>query len=360
MVSLRLLQGRERVLSIAFFIGGFLFDVATVGRIDSWLTIAQQAAYLAVATGILVHALVDEGGGGNRALTPVSKAYFRWRMPAVHFVLGALLSLYTIFFFKSSSLLVSFGFLAVLAVLLVANESSRLKSLGPAFRFALLALCFLSFAAVLVPVLAGRVGPGVFLASMLAGCLPLAAVAAGIGWRVPAAFPRVRREVLTPLGSVLLVFLLFYLFRLIPPVPLSIPFIGVYHGVERTDEGFVLTHERPAWRFWHHGDQWFRAQGGDRIHVYFRVFSPARFSDEVLMRWFLKDEARGWTLQDTIPIRIVGGREQGFRGFGVKSNYPFGKWKVQVETTDGREIGRIYFDVDIAPEAPRTLAAELD
>jgi hypothetical protein len=65
-------------------------------------------------------------------------------------------------------------------------------------------------------------------------------------------------------------------------------------------------------------------------------------------------------LQDSIPIRIVGGREQGFRGYGLKSNYQPGEWKVQVETTDGREIGRVYFDLEVAPQAPRTFNVQTD
>jgi hypothetical protein len=130
--------------------------------------------------------------------------------------------------------------------------------------------------------------------------------------------------------------------------------------VERTEAGYKLGHERPAWRFWHNGDQNFVAQPGDRVYVFFRVFSPARFSDQVQMRWHWKDPARGWTLHDTIPIRIVGGREQGFRGYGFKSNYQPGEWKVQVETTDGREIGRVYFDLALAPEGPRNLTIQTD
>ena len=94
--------------------------------------------------------------------------------------------------------------------------------------------------------------------------------------------------------------------------------------------------------------------------MFFRIFSPARFSDQVQMRWYWKDPARGWTLQDTIPIHIVGGREQGFRGYGFKSNYQPGEWKVQVETTDGREIGRVYFDLDRRTAAPRSLATAVD
>jgi Protein of unknown function (DUF2914) len=93
------------------------------------------------------------------------------------------------------------------------------------------------------------------------------------------------------------------------------------------------------------------------------VFSPSRFSDQVLLRWY-RHESKGWALQDTIPIKIVGGREEGFRGYGVKTNYQTGAWKVQVETTDGREIGRIYFSIESIPIAlgleERSFTAELD
>ena len=286
--------------------------------------------------------------------------YYDYRSAAIHFALGALLSLYAIFFFKSSSLLVSFGFLAFLVALLVANESRRFKALGLHVKFALLGLSFLSFAAIVVPVLVGSIGLGVFLLSMLAGSLPLGVAAWWVRRSAPGMFAQARRQILLPLGCVLLGFLAFYLFRLIPPVPLSIPFIGVYHAVERTEHGYRLTHERPWWRFWQNGDQQFLAQPGDRIFVFFRVFSPARFADRVQMRWYWEPGGRGWLLQDTIPIDIVGGREEGFRGYGFKANYQPGRWKVQVETTDSREIGRVYFTLESVASGPRALAGELD
>jgi hypothetical protein len=279
--------------------------------------------------------------------------YYEYRSPAIHFLLGALLSAYTLFFFKSSSLLVSFGFLLVLAVLLVANEAPRFKALGLRFKFALLGLCWLAFFGYVIPVLIGQIGLLVFLGSMVAGCVPL--LLAGLRLSTEK-----KRRVFVPLGCVVILFLTFYLFRLIPPVPLSIPFMGVYHSVERTEAGYKLSHERPVWRFWHNGDQWFRAQPGDRVHVYFRIFSPSRFQDQVLMRWYLDDPARGWLLQDTITIKIVGGRELGFRGYGAKTNHQPGDWKVQVETTDAREIGRIYFKLESAADSQRTFIVELD
>lgn len=335
--------------------------MVTLGRIDSWVTIGQQALYLAVVMTALLQMFLEQGEPPREPAGFVLKRwYYQYRNAIVHFLMGALLSLYAIFYFKSSSLLVSFGFLAFLVLLLLANESRRFKSLGLPYKFALLALCWLSFFAYLVPVLAGSISLPMFLLSMLAGSLPLAAAGWWVRRSAPERFALARRQILLPLGCVLIGFLGFYLFRLIPPVPLSIPFIGVYHAVERTEEGYRLTHERPWWRLWHNGDQQFRAQPADKVYVFFRIFSPARFSDQVRMRWFWKPEGRGWALQDSIPIRIVGGREQGFRGYGVKANFQPGPWKVQVETTDGREIGRVYFDLENVPAEPRIIVTDLD
>jgi hypothetical protein len=361
---LRLHFGRnEREIAVAFFAGGFVFDIVTVGRIDSWVTIAQQAAYLAAVTAVLLHMLLEQGASAPElAGRPrLWHWYYEYRSAAIHFALGALMNLYAIFFFKSSSLLVSFGFLAFLVTLVVANESRRFKALGLHFKFALLGLCFLSFAAIVVPIAVGSIGLGVFLLSMLAGSLPLAFVAWGIRRRAPGRFADARRQILLPAGGVLVAFLVAYLFKVIPPAPLSIPFIGVYHSVERTAEGsYLLGHQRPWWRFWHNGDQLFRAQPGDRVYVFFRVFSPARFADRVQMRWYWEPGGRGWLMQDTIPIDIVGGREEGFRGYGFKSNYQPGRWRVQVETTDSREIGRVYFTLESVAAGERALRTDVE
>jgi hypothetical protein len=359
----RAFKENERAIAAVFFAAGFVFDMLTAGRVDSWATIGQQAAYLAVIMAVLLQMFLEQGlpAPDPAALPRVQRWILEYRGAAVHFLFGALLNLYAIFFFKSSSLAVSFAFLGFLVVLLLANESRRFKALGLPFKFALLALCLLSFFATLLPVLAGSIGLAMFLASMVAGSVPLGAAGWWIGRASPERSALARRQILVPLGCVVVAFLGFYLFRLIPPVPLSIPFIGVYHAVERTPEGFRLTHERDWWRFWHHGDQVFHAQPGDKVYVFFRIVSPARFADQVQLRWYWRAGGviGGWALQDTIPIAIVGGRAQGFRGYGVKANHQPGDWKVQVETTDGREIGRIYFELEIAAQAPRIWQSEI-
>ena len=355
-------ERNEKTFDIAAFAGGFIFDIAMIDRIDAWSTIIQQAAYLLLIAVILIQMFFVEGAPARDTATMAApkRWYFEYRTALVHFLLGTLLNLYTLFFFKSASLFVSFAFMLVLAALLVANESKRLKAqLGLSLKFALFSLCLVSFCAGVVPVFVGTIGPFVFLLSMLVACIPLAVIYRRIHIHAPDRVQQARRQILMPFGLVLVVFLSLYLVRLIPPVPLSLHFIGVYHNVERNDDVYKLSHERPFWRIWDNGDQKFLAQPGDRIFVYFRLFSPARFSDQVLMRWYWKDAAGNWKLQDSIPIKIIGGREKGFRGYGTKNNYQPGDWKLQVETTDEREIGRVYFEVEMGPQTPRLFEVDV-
>jgi Protein of unknown function (DUF2914) len=355
-------EKNEHSIAVIFFVAGFVFDIVTLERIDSSFAIGQQALYLVLIATALTQMFLEQTGPAPLPdnMFVLKRWYYQSRTGIVHFLFGSLLSLYTLFFFKSSSLLASFGFLVFLVLLLVANESSYFKSLGLQVKFAMLSLCVLSFFSYVVPIAAGSISVAIFLTSMALGSLPVVCIGGWIHIRRPALSRPATSQIHTPLGIVLLAFLVLYFFRVIPPVPLSIPFIGVYHAVERTEQEFRLSHERPAWRFWHNGDQAFVAQPGDKIYVFFRVFSPTRFSGAVVMRWYRKDEVRGWTLQDSIPIKIVGGREQGFRGFGFKSKYQPGAWKVQIETTDSREIGRVYFDLELGPESPRSFRIDIE
>ena len=352
---LRLLyQKYETRFDLGFFVGGFLFDTVMVQRIDEWAVIAQQVAYLTIVGVGLTQMFFEETAPDPNHGPAWRRLYFTYRLAVLHFFLGTLLNMYTIFFFKSSSLITSFVFMSLLAALLAANESHRLKGLGLSFKFTLFSVCLLSFASCVVPIAAGHIGPMVFLLAMVTGCLPPVA----LGWWLqsyrPALFERAKTEILLPMACVLLGYSGLYLLKLTPPVPLSIPFIGVYHEVEKTEAGYRLAHERPWWKFWQNGDQNFVAQPPDRIYVAFRIFSPTHFSDRVVVNWFWYDNKLGWTRQDSVPIKIVGGRHEGFRGNSVKTNYQPGAWKVQVESADGREIGRVYFDLTIAAEAPRS------
>lgn len=349
----------QKYAPAAFFIGGFLFDVLTLGRIDHWLTIVQQGTFLFLCGLFLSLMLFHE----YRPLQVPRwlNGLWNYRIEILHFLFGGLLSAFTLFYFKSSSIFASFIFMLILVALLLVNELPRFHNLGLGFKFALLSLCVISYFSYVVPIGTGRVGFLPLLLTVLAS----GAVMAFITWlyaKKGLPVETLRRQVIRPSLLVMVVFLGLYWLRWIPPVPISVQYMGIYHSVGRDNEGrYTLSHERPWWRFWHHGDQKFLAQPGDRIFAFARIFSPTSFNDQVQLHWLMKDPRHGWQTMDKIQFPIRGGRDEGFRGYAYKSNYQVGSWRVQVETLDGHEIGRIYFTVETVPatEAPREFQTDL-
>lgn len=325
----------------AFFIGGFIFDLLTTDRIDQNFSLIQQFVYLVLILQFLYWEVVTpriflrEG-------TFLAKMW-TWHVEVLHFLFGSLLSLYTIFYFKSSSLITSFAFMIFLSALLIINELPRFQKKGISMRAALVALCLSSYFIYLVPVITGEIGVIAFILSMtfsvclfLWFCVRINKSLKDSSW--------VNKRVLLPGLIVQIVFVLLYVTRLLPPVPVSLKYIGIYHNIQKQDGDFYLNYERDWWRVWQSGAQTFIKRDGDQVYCFVSIFSPGNFKDKMRLSWYKKTK-KGWQLHDNIGLPIVGGRDQGFRGFAYKSNFDLGKWQVRVLTSDEREVGRISFNV---------------
>ena len=151
-------QRHQKKEIAALLLGGFLFDVLTLGRIDDLTTLLQQLGYLTVLGALI--ALEEKW----RLTPPQSPRWlvFAWafREDVLHFFFGCLLSLYAIFYFKSASGFAAEGFLVALFVLLIANELPRFRHLGPMLRMTLWSFCLTSFFAYLIPVMLGTIEIG--------------------------------------------------------------------------------------------------------------------------------------------------------------------------------------------------------
>jgi hypothetical protein len=389
--SLAYFERHELQFSIAFFLGGFLFDVLTLSEIDDPLTIVQQMAYLVVVGGIIYVDFVRESVPGAFQFPKALERWWGFRDFLQHFLLGSLFSIYSLFFLKSASLFSSVLFVFFLLVVMVANELKFVQQRGLNTRIALWAICLFCFYSLLFPILLTFVGWIPFLLAFTLTIASIVLIYRGLLRHVPE--PELKRRLLLPGFGTAGIFLALYLMGLIPPVPLAVVKMGVYHSIEKVKKGYVLTeqrslwnfytpdsylqkeivpelpvsvapdgnsylpvndryvlfHEKPWWKFWRTGDQDFRALQGDKIHFFVAIFSPGRFADTVFVRWQYFDSKRGWQGSDRLPLQVTGGRKEGFRGVATKQNFAFGtgEWRVSVETSDGREIGRLYFNVTI-------------
>jgi hypothetical protein len=344
-----------RLEATLFFIGGFGFDAVMVKRIDDLPMLIQQAAYLLLIGLLLAYTLYLEG----KELEPPRLLRKVWRFSdhAAHFMLGTLLNAFAIFYLKSASGLTTVLFAAVIASLLAINELPFFHKLGPVVMIGIYAFCTTSFLAYLVPELFGHIRPWMFFLACAGGLLPHLAIG-HLQSRWIESRPRALREVVVPALIVQAVLIGLFVLKLIPPVPLALEQIGIYHQVSHTagTDDYQLVHERPAWwQFWRKDDRAFRSRPGDRVYAFVRVFAPRNFRDKIVVRWLKDDPRRGWVSRDAVPLTVMGGREEGFRGFAFKGHYDPGDWKVQIESEDGRAIGQLPFTVT---ESADTLARD--
>jgi hypothetical protein len=338
-------ERHRRWQPIAFFVLGFLFDAAVLHRIDELSVLIQQALYIILCGTFIGVELVEQ----VREVHPpfLLRRVWKYREGLLHFMLGTLLNSYTIFYFKSASALTSFFFILLLIALLTMNEFKRFGKSQTQVHMAFLSLCLISYFVALAPIVLGFIGAIPFLVANVA------AVAIYLGFShamnprlspIPGLF---QSHVLKPFAAVQVGFMVLYFLRLIPPVPLSVTYLGIYHDVQKKGGEYELTYTRSRWRFWENGDQTFSARVGDAVYCFVQVFSPSRFKDELQVRWLYQDPKLGWQASDAIPLPIVGGREEGYRGVTKKNNFAPGDWRVQIETRDGREVGRITFTIEL-------------
>lgn len=335
-------QRHEALVSIFVFIVGFLFDIFTLGRIDDLLNLVQQAIYILILGTLLIVEIKIKTG--TLTLSPRGQKFWQYHDLVVHFLFGSLLSAYTIFYYTSASAITSFLFILLLAGLMLANEFPQVQKLGPLVRCVLFNICVLSYFAFFYPILLGHVGHAPFWLGFLSSLAVMALI-----WKLNFQGQLGRgdfltRNVLFPALIVHILFLVGYYTSLIPPVPVAVKKIGVYYEVTKSDGHYYGKHLRPWYKFWQKGSQDFLVRPGDKIVVLASIFSPAEFKDQVFLRWY-HDGANGRQLEDTIPLSILGGRDEGFRGYGAKQYFVPGNWRVIVETSDGREVGRISFEV---------------
>ena len=190
---------------------------------------------------------------------------------------GTLLNAYGLFYVKSGSGWTAVLFFVVIALLLV-NELPGIRKIGPVVLYGLYSFCLTSYFAYLYPVLLGRIRSWVFLLAVATSAVPLALLNRFHHRRTGDRRQVIRHALLPSLGAQI-VWLALYVFRLLPPVPLSLMEIGIYHNVTRDPDGsYRVEYETPAWfRFWVRDDADFRARSGDRVYSFFRVFAPRGF-----------------------------------------------------------------------------------
>jgi len=343
----------ERLLSTAFFLGGFLFDAIMLSRIDEPLMLVQQGVYLLVCGALLAISQRLE----LKKTEPPAWLRKPWQYAdhLLHFMLGTLLNAYSIFYFQSASGLTAVCFVITVAALLALNELPRFQRLGPVVLYALYSICLTSYFAYLIPVISGDLRPWMFyLAVTAASGLLFVQVYYLLRWGK--SYLHVARHAAIPAFGVQALFVLLYTLRIAPPVPLAIKQIGIYHQVKRVQGGWELLQQTKTWRFWRRADAVFLERPGDKLFCFVRIFAPRHFHDGISVVWFHHDPRHGWTQAHRLALTVSASSAVGFATDAYLTEPMPGEWRVEIESQDGRTIGQLRFEVALDQgDGPRDL-----
>jgi len=333
----------ERHIGLGALVFGFILDSFLLTRPDQLLDNAILLSYLTIAGGaILLMTMRAARGSAENKLAPFLPVLLQ-------FCFGSLSSGLLVLYFRSGTIAQSLLFFMFLGALLVGNEF--LKSRYAQFRFniAIYYILLLSYVELTVPVLLHSIGPLVFL---LSGAVSIGVIAAYLWVLLVCARKELVRHIKPAGVSVALIFVAFnilYFINVIPPVPLAMRELGVYHSVLKHSGGSYTALYEPApwWEFWRDTNGQYVITATSRSAFCFSsVFAPTDLTAPIYHRWeYYNPGTSSWEERSRLAFPISGGRSEGYRGFSIKTGLTAGEWRCDVETAGGALIGRATFTV---------------
>ncbi len=344
----------ERHLSAAAMVAGFIIDNLAFERPDVPLTQGVLLTYLVVGSTSVawLHFLEHHGRSGKlakrmRTILPI----------ATQFMLGGAWSAYLIFYGRSAVIGASWPFLLILAAIFLGNEIFKKYHERLAFTAILLFFALYSYLIFTLPVIEHAISDRIFLES---GGIALAIFEVYLlllRFLGPARFKRSRPAILTGVIAVFGIINFFYFTNILPPLPLALRDIGVFHSVAKADHGYAVVGESAPWYAAFGLPATEHIAAGGSLSVYSSVFAPTALTTTVAHRWEYYDpNARAWVTEAVVAYPITGGVNTGYRGYSTKGSVTPGLWRVDVETARGALIGRVNFVVQ-ATGAPSSLVS---
>lgn len=342
-----------RYIPTVALLWGLFWDTLTLRRPDSLFENATVVGYLALAAcAILIL---------NLRRSRLQKEPSLILLAFMQFAFGNLMSALIVLFAKSGTLTGSLIFFAVFGTLLIGNEFVRDRYSKIHVHVAVWYVLLLSYSIIVIPILIGSIGDTVFLVSVL---VSLAIAGGFLALLYAAASKELAARLfhtVGAIGGIAVLMTAFYFMGAIPPAPLMMRHIGIYHTLVRTADGdYQVGFEEPYWyEFFADTSRTYTHVADTQTYCASSVFAPARLETPIFHRWEYFDSVEeDWVQVVRVPFSIRGGRDNGFRGYSEISTLRAGTWRCNVETERQALIGRMTFEVvtsDAMPELSETV-----
>lgn len=335
----------ERAVSLGALSAGLLWNFYTLRRVDLFPETLILDVHLALAALLI---FLEHFADGHKAANRLVARVAPFLTLVLNFVFGSLFTILFVFYAKGSSIEDSWPFLAVL--ISVALGIEFLKKRANQFAFHLLIFFFgvLSFSIFATPLAAGSLGDAVFAMSTM---VALALFSVFLALLFSVGKERVVKSLRTVSIGVFVVVMfvtILYGTNILPPLPLVLRDVGVYHAVQKQGDNYLLSGEAaPALPF---ADATVHVPAGSALYVFSSVFTPVAVQTDIVHVWEKRNDANdAWHEELRVAFPAGGGRDSGYRGYSEKQGIVPGIWRVSVETSAGLVIGRVEFTVIDAP-----------
>lgn len=336
---------RQHFLTLAFILG-FIVDNFTLNRVDQLFDNIILLTYVFLAMSSL---LVLYAGSAGKFPDRMNGAVRRYAPLVTQYAFGGLFSGMLIFYGRSGSWMVSWPFLLIILGVIFGNETIKDRVQRLLYNLGMLFVGLFAYVVLVVPVLLGAMGPVIFVGSGILALIIMLVFIRLLALIVPRFIALHQRALIFMIGIIFALFNFLYFANIIPPIPLSLKDVGIFHSVIRFGDGtYQLKYEKGEWWEWYKkSDNVFHAKPGDTIFCFAKVFAPTKISTDIYHTWDRYDEVQGaWVRHVRLSYPIVGGGDDGYRGYTLIENFQNGKWRCTVETGRGQVIGREEFVVD--------------
>ncbi|MFA4975777.1 MAG: DUF2914 domain-containing protein [Candidatus Paceibacterota bacterium] len=334
----------ERPISSLSLISGFIFDIVTLKRLDTFWENSWIFGHIIIVGLFIALIHMEEKEAGDEE-NPEKKHF--WYVNILQFFFGGLLSAYLVFYFRSADIFVTWPFILILVIAFIANESLKRHYVRFSFQISLFFLSVYSFVIFLIPIILHKIGPSIFLLSGLISLIVISLFVLILFYFKKSEFKESKKMILSLIVGITILINFLYFTNLIPPIPLSLKDAGVYHFIQKNQNGnYLVTYEDYGWQNYFKLYQDFKKTPESPIYVYSAIFSPKNLNLNIIHEWEHYNENQNkWVIGTTINLSVIGGRDGGFRTYSMRSNLEYGKWRVNVKTLSGQMIGRIRFNI---------------
>lgn len=323
-------------LTVAFFLG-FVTDVILLNRIDDVVDNIILLTYAVLATLSLIFFYL---GAAERVGGFLSRKLRRYSPVLMQYAFGGLFSGMLIFYGRSGDWIASAPYLILILAVIFGNEFLEKRSERLLYYIALYFIGIFSYVVLVVPVVLGRMGDGIFILSGLIA-LVIVATVVQLLFRIIPNFMRVSvHRVILVVGFLYIGFNFLYFTNTIPPIPLSLTQLEVVQSVVRTGDNYTVIAEVQPWYRKLPFSRTLIHPTGSSIACFARVYAPTKLETTIYHRWEYQDPDGHWRERFRLGYPISGLNKGGYRGYTQLQSFSNGIWRCSVETERGQVLGR--------------------